>query len=358
MDNQNRDLYGLQILRAIAAIAVIFHHALEMSDGSESGRFSPDWMTTFGAAGVDLFFVISGFIMVYVSFPPDRCSDTPKKFLVKRATRIFPLYWICTAVFAAILAVGLLRNKDVDSYTILNSVFLLPGDKLVDVAWTLSYEIYFYIAFAIALLCGRMFRTSISTILVMIAGILIGRELPDSTFARFISNPLVLEFCFGMVLALMFSAGGKWKVPPVVGALGFLIIMVSPIFVPHPSTNGLPDASRVLVWGLPSALIVSAFLQVRRPQSKAGRGAVLLGDASYALYLTHVFVMIGYGWVIKSTFVGDMSQTLFVPMIVILSVVTGVLAYLLVERPILDLVRKATKRQQERRPLEAVRLPG
>ena len=351
MNRQNRDLYGLQMLRAIAAFAVIVRHTLDMSNGSEAGRFSPDWMTTSGAAGVDLFFVISGFIMVYVSFPPGQPPDSPMRFIVKRATRIFPLYWICSAAIAAICAIGFLKSKHIDLHTILNSILILPGDKLIYVAWTLSFEIYFYIAFSICLNFGKMFITSVSVILLMISGIFFGREIQNSTLADFVSSPLVLEFCFGIVLALLFSASRKWRVPSALGVLGFLIIIVSPIFVPHPDT--LSDASRVIVWGLPATLIAAAFLEAKRPQSKAGRVAVLLGDASYALYLTHVFVMIAYGWVIKSTFVGGMSQVVFAPAIIFLCLIVGVLTHVFVERPALDLVRKVTRRQPARRPLEA-----
>ncbi|MFB9983896.1 acyltransferase family protein [Mesorhizobium kowhaii] len=350
MNRQNRDLSGLQILRAIAAFGVIVRHTLEMSNGSEAGRFSPDWITASGAAGVDLFFVISGFIMVYVSFPPGQAADTPKRFIVKRATRIFPLYWICSAAIVAISAVGFLKNKNIDLYTILNSALILPGDKLVYVAWTLSYELYFYIIFSICLNIGKMFSTSISVILLMIGGIVLGREIQNSTYYDFFSSPLVLEFCFGIALALFFSAGKKWKVPLALGALGFLIIIVSPIFLPHP--DALPG-SRVIVWGLPATLIVAAFLEVKRPQSIAGRATVLLGDASYALYLTHIFVMMAYGWVIKSTFVGGMSQAVFAPVIIFLCLIVGVLTHVFVERPALDLVRRVTRRQSGRRPLEA-----
>ncbi|TIX39021.1 MAG: acyltransferase, partial [Mesorhizobium sp.] len=173
----------------------------------------------------------------------------------------------------------------------------------------------------------------------------------NSTLADFASSPLVLEFCFGIVLALSFSASRKWRVPAALGVLGFLIIIVSPIFVPHP--GALPDATRVIAWGLPATLIVAAFLEVRRPQSKAGRAAVLLGDASYALYLTHVFVMIAYGWLIKSTLVGGMSQVVVAPVIIILCLIVGVLTHLFVERPVLDYVRKVTRRQPARWLLEA-----
>ncbi|WP_165349905.1 MULTISPECIES: acyltransferase [unclassified Mesorhizobium] len=355
MSRRDRELYGLQMLRAIAAFAVIVRHTLEMSYGS-AGRFTPPWIAKSGGAGVDLFFVISGFIMVYVSFPPGRLPDSPKDFMVKRATRIFPLYWICSVAIVAISAVGFLRNRHIESSTILNSVFLLPGDKLVFVAWTLSYEIYFYLIFAICLAIGKMPFTSISAMIVMILGVVFGGRIQNPIFADFVSSPLVLEFCFGIVLAVLFCAGAQWRVPAVVGALGFLAIIVASIVAVSP--EGLSEASRVIFWGLPAALIVAAFLNVDRPRSRLGRAAVLLGDASYALYLTHIFVMLGYGWLIKSTFVGGVSQVPFVPAIISICIIVGVLTHLLMEKPILEFIRKTLKRQRSRGPLEAGNLPS
>ncbi|WP_027056149.1 acyltransferase family protein [Mesorhizobium erdmanii] len=351
MNQKNRDLYGLQSLRAIAALGVILRHTLDMSDGSEVGRFSPAWMSASGGAGVDLFFVISGFIMVYVSFPPGQPSESPKRFLIKRATRIFPLYWICSAVIAGICAAGFLKNKNVDLFTVLNSIFILPGDKLVYVAWTLSYELYFYIVFAVCLNLKRIIPAAISTIFIMLSGMLVGREIQESTFSNFISSPLVMEFCFGIVLALSFSFARQWRVPIIIGVIGFIVIIVAPIFVDHP--DNLSEVFRVVVWGLPATMIVAAFLQIRRPQSKAGRAVVLLGDASYALYLSHIFVMIAYGWVIKSTFVGGMSQVIFAPAVVFVCIIVGVLTHIFVERPTLDFVRKVTRRQRGQPLLEA-----
>lgn len=354
MTKQDRNLHGLQILRAVAALAVVVHHTLEMSNGSAEGRFSPDWLTTCGAAGVDLFFVISGFIMVYVSFPPDRRPDAPGGFLVRRAIRIFPFYWLCTMAFIALLAAGFLRNKHVDPYTVMNSALLLPGDKLLDVAWTLSYEIYFYLAFALCLLLGRMRLTALATMALMGAGIVAGRAMPDSALARFMASPIVLEFCFGVILALLFLSMRNWRIPASLAATGFAVMAFAPLFVAHTSTAGLPDMARVLVWGIPATLVVAVFLQHGRPRSTAGRTAVLLGDASYAIYLTHVFVMIGYGWMIKWTFVGHSSQMVFVLPIILLCAIIGVLSHLYVEKPVLGLVRRATRfpplRQPDRRP--------
>ncbi|WP_292422188.1 acyltransferase [Mesorhizobium sp.] len=355
MGRQNRELYGLQMLRAIAALAVVVRHTLDMSEGSEAGRFGPYWVATSGGAGVDLFFVISGFIMVYVSFPFGRLPDSPKDFIIKRATRIFPLYWICSAAIFAVSAVGFLHNKHIDSYTLLNSVLLLPGDKLVFVAWTLSYEIYFYVIFSICLALGRMGPTSIAAILLMIVGIAFGGRIQDPTFANFVSSPLILEFCFGIVLALLFCAGGKWKVPQALSVIGFAAIIAASIFTMQ--HDAAPDATRVIMWGIPATLIVAAFLNVERPRSKLGRAAVLLGDASYALYLTHIFVMVAYGWLIKSTFVGGVSQVPFVLAVICICIIVGVLTHLLLEKPILDFIRKAIKRQRNRRPVEVGSLP-
>ncbi|MBB6408680.1 acyltransferase family protein [Mesorhizobium sangaii] len=354
MDQQDRELYGLQILRAIAASGVVIRHTLDMSDGSEAGRFSPAWMTTFGAAGVDLFFVISGFIMVYVSFPPGRAAETPGRFMIKRARRIFPLYWICSAGILAISLVGFLKHKNIGEFSIFNSIFLLPGDKLIFVAWTLSYEMYFYVAFAICLIFGKLIQTSISTVLLMICGIVLGRWIQDSSFSEFISSPIVLEFCFGIAIALLFISRSKWEYPPALGALGFFLIIISPVFVSHPGDTAI---LRVIAWGLPATLIVGAFLKTKRPRSKAGRGVILLGDASYAIYLTHIFVMLGYGWLIKATFVGGVSQISFAPMIICLCLIVGVLTHLFVEKPILELLRKVTILQRRPPPLEAGSLP-
>ena len=212
------------------------------------------------------------------------------------------------------------------------------------VAWTLSYEVYFYVVFSICLALGKMGPTSIAAILLMIVGIAFGGQIQDPRFANFVSSPLILEFCFGIILALLFGAGRKWKVPQALGIIGFMVIIAASVFtMPH---DAAPNATRVIMWGIPATLIAAAFRDVERPRSRLGRAAVFLGDASYALYLTHIFVMLAYGWLIKSTFVGGVSQVPVVPTIICVCIIVGVLTHLLLERPILDFIRKAIKRQR------------
>jgi exopolysaccharide production protein ExoZ len=149
---RTHSLEGIQVLRAIAALMVVLHHSLEESLAAGAPFKSPDWLTTFGAAGVDIFFVISGFIMFYVSFPTDQAAASPVSFLVKRITRIYPLYWFCMALTLGLWSIGLFRSLQLDADVLVRSFFLFPSEHVINIAvWTLNYEMYFYLVFAATL---------------------------------------------------------------------------------------------------------------------------------------------------------------------------------------------------------------
>jgi exopolysaccharide production protein ExoZ len=138
------ELVGIQILRGIAASLVVLHHTLEESGASTAPPTSPDWLTTFGASGVDIFFVISGFIMLHTSYPRGRPPVQPIDFVVKRVSRIYPFYWFCVFVALALWSVGFFRKLDPTFWSINRALLLLPADKpVISVSWTLVYEIYF-----------------------------------------------------------------------------------------------------------------------------------------------------------------------------------------------------------------------
>ncbi|GGC68226.1 acyltransferase [Chelatococcus reniformis] len=331
------------MLRAVAALAVVVHHSFEMSKGAQGPHVVPHWLTLCGAAGVDIFFVISGFIMTYVSFSAGRRPERPVRFLARRVMRIYPLYWICSTLVLLIVGAGFLRNQDFDFMTAINSYTLLPGPKLLLMAWTLSYEMYFYIIFAACLLLANLYTSLLTAISVIVAGIVLGVALPPSTFSEFIGNPIVLEFCYGMVLAL-FALRARLRVPTAFSIPGFALLAVAPTFVPDPTADGL---TRAVVWGLPATLIVAAFLPIGPPRSALSRTAVSWGDASYSLYLTHAFVMIAYGWLIKWTFIGQLPQVAVIPAVVAASLAVGVASHVILERPLLKLGRRLTGRQSE-----------
>jgi exopolysaccharide production protein ExoZ len=332
----SRELFGIQILRGVAALCVVFHHTLEESYSAAC----PDWLTTAGAAGVDIFFVISGFIMLYVSFPTGREALKPGDFLLRRTTRIYPLYWICCAGVIALYGVGLFASKTISKIIVFKSMLLVPTpDTLIGVSWTLSYEIYFYLIFAATL----MFRSRSISVLISISAIITvlitSRLFLFGNLGKFLANPISLEFCFGLMLALLWQSKIRTAAAVGIGLLGFIVIATAPLYVFHSNTNGLPDFARIIVWGLPAAFILGAFLSVGPPKGVGSRFAGLIGDASYAIYLTHFFVMTAYAKILKTTVLGSQSQVQFIPIVIGACVALGIAVHLVVERPILRLIR-------------------
>jgi peptidoglycan/LPS O-acetylase OafA/YrhL len=344
----NTELQGIQMLRAVAALAVVAHHALEHSNGAV-GRFSPDWLTTSGASGVDIFFIISGFIMLFVSFRNGRTPPKAGDFLFRRATRIYPLYWICCLGMLLISAAGFLASHHYSGPLIASSLLLLPGGKLIGVAWTLVYEVYFYLLFAATLRFASSWISLVATTAAIAVIYFLSALLPAGEIAKFFTNPVPMEFCMGLGLAYVFSARERkrqgWPVGLPLALIGFVLLAIAPIFVEHQTTAELPSLPRVVAWGIPSALIVAGFLNIAAPRGAFGRFWILLGDASYALYLTHVFVMIGYGRLIKIPAFSHLPQLPIVPIIVLISIAIGIAAHLFAEKPLLKLIRQFTHRQ-------------
>lgn len=326
------------MLRGFAALSVVIHHVFAVSNGS-IGRFSPDWLTTVGAAGVDVFFVISGFIMYYTSFTGPRSSPSAVTFLKRRVLRIYPIYWICLGVIVLVYSAGFMKSHSMSLTQIIRSVLLWPGDPLLGVSWTLSYEMLFYLAFALSLLSASSFVRRAGAVFAIIAGVIVGSLLKWDFFG----NPVAIEFCLGMVVAANCDRIKSSNWISILGLLATGALFVASMFIPHKSTSGLDGWSRLLFWGLPSALILIAFLRVPAPSNYVSRAAVFLGDASYSLYLTHIFVTIGYGWLLKKTGLGVVSQELPALLIIMLAVLVGVATYLAVERPLNTLVRRHIK---------------
>jgi len=349
-------LPGIQILRGIAAVLVVFHHALEESLGAASSWKSPDWLTTFGASGVDIFFVISGFIMIWVSFPRGGPAETPGRFLVKRICRIYPFYWACLAFLLLLASVGFYKNLDRSASTLLKSVLLLPNSHfLIGVAWTLVFEMYFYMLFTLTLFWRSAIVSAAVTTALIMTMMLIGGTISDPELRDYLANPLVLEFCFGMALALSMrrmSLPTRWSWTLCIA--GFAGLLAAPVFVPHASTNGLPPFPRLFVWGLPALLIVASSLSpTLKRAGTLSRLGVLTGDASYAIYLTHPFVMITYAWLLKNVpFLSAVSQQPIIPLVIAVSVGLGFVAHLYAEKPLIALARTllATPPSPARRP--------
>ncbi len=333
---QASEIVGIQYLRGIAALAVVVHHVLEEIRVSATGRLVPEWIVVGGASGVDIFFVISGFIMLYVSFPPDRPAARPLKFLARRATRIYPFYWVCCLLVIALGAIGFFSSKDFSPGTVAYAFALLPFSSLLVVSWTLSYELFFYLVFAIGLL-SRSPMWSAAAATVMLIG-LFGISLmviPPGTALRFLADPIVFEFVLGLFVGLAYLRFRERMVMPLwVGMIGLAVMMISPALVDLNHTGGLDGWSRFLCWGLPSVLVIMAALRYEKPSGAAGRMGEFVGDASYAIYLTHPFALVAYAWSLER-FLSSVPIALSAVMVVLCALAGGMLAHVLVEKPML-----------------------
>ncbi|MFC7536568.1 acyltransferase family protein [Sphingomonas sp. GCM10030256] len=263
-------LRSIQVLRAVAAIGVVILHT------STVHGIVPD-ASAIGAAGVDLFFVISGVIMVTVG-----AHATPLGFLSRRAFRIYPMWLV--AALPCLLAGNSSAAQVAATITLwpVYDTYVLPA---LDLGWTLSFEMLFYIAFAFSLRFGA------AVPLVAYAVAFLAGQIAPGPLLDFIGNPMILEFLAGVLIARL----------PRSTLLAISVIPVA-VLLASSAPSGLyagdvaRDANRaifrVLWWGLPAALIVySAITFERLFKASIWTAAVLLGNASYAIYLFHPYVL-------------------------------------------------------------------
>ncbi len=287
--NLRPDFTSLQLSRAFACLAVVSYHAAEMWRTRLSLGSMVVWPVA--AAGVDVFFVISGFVMMLSASRLARTPHPGRVFLWARLRRIVPLYWLCSLCkIAGLVLAGSFARLGL-WYCLASLLFLPVHDAaglfkpVLPVGWTLSFEMLFYALFAAALGVGRSPALYVPPVLVACT------LLPLSE----LSNPIVLEFTYGIALALLWQRGwfaAVWAGLPLLAAsaAGFMLL---PLVLPE---------MRWLGWGLPAAGMVAGMLCLEPILSKhMPRFLIALGDASYAIYLTHGFVLAALAWALRGT---------------------------------------------------------
>jgi len=303
-------LASVQVLRGLAALTVALGHAQQAAlqaahdGGADFSRLNVlPW-----GAGVDLFFVISGFIMVYASERLFGQDGAAREFLTRRLIRIAPLYWGVLLVYVALH--GLLGAAEhagnITPMSLAASFAFLPYDTFRDgvpqpvysLGWTLNYEMFFYVVFAAFLARSRVGAVARVT-MVLVALVALGAMLsPQAAPLKTWTQPIVLEFVLGMGIALTMRAGvtiPSWA-RAALAALALAVLFLDPMGSSLQGEKWITpnDFARVASWGLPAAAIMAAATlggAAWRPAGRLAALAVLLGDASYALYLTHPFVV-------------------------------------------------------------------
>jgi exopolysaccharide production protein ExoZ len=274
---------SLQVLRAVAAAAVMFFHGTRMIEKSHGYMFLGGFFEP-GFAGVDLFFVISGFIIYHTTAGTGMSRG---EFLRRRLIRIYPIYWLVTAILLAYLLLKPSATMELTPLSVLANFLLLPTSPyILEVAWTLVIEIAFYALFAITyFIHPRVFFVALpvwgiaSVILGPVTGI--AHDSPILEIWMFSGS---LEVLYGVLVALAFRRGlTKGALPALVLGLGLGALSWADIAWWGPIPMG-----RELQFGVPAALILYAAVNLR---ARFPAWLILVGDASYVLYLIHATVL-------------------------------------------------------------------
>ena len=335
-----RGFDGIQGLRALAAAAVAFLHIADESGalGGTPGQSPYRWIDAMPLeAGVDLFFVISGFVMVWASWDAFGQLRSVAPFVWRRLLRIVPLYWLPSAatVAVALAAPGSVSDGLRDGWGYVAASFaFLPWRRMdgfvqpvLRLGWTLEYEMLFYALVACALPLPRRFALPVlvaALAALVVAGQAIGFR---AVTLAFWTDPIVAEFALGVAVAVVARRG--WRA----GWVGPVLLLASVALATQ-----APDGARAIVRGVPAALLVFCALS----WNTLPGWLVLLGDASYALYLVHPFPMRAIRVVMARLHLASVPLYLVLTMAACLVIAVGL--HLLVEQPILRRGRRAFTR--------------
>jgi peptidoglycan/LPS O-acetylase OafA/YrhL len=342
---------SVQYLRGIAAIAVVYFH---------TKVYLPDFAwpvgRQFGYGGVDLFFAISGFIMMVTTTAK---SETPLSFYVKRIIRVVPMYWGATlATLLLFLAVpsAFLKQSATADHVILSMLFIphaSPSESgaapFFKIGWTLNFEMFFYLVFGLALLFATAWQRLVAITLFFVALVLFGIAVePTNAALGYYTSPFVLEFLMGAIVGYLTMRGVIARIPDKQALVGACLALACVLLLGGGQGDGL---LRTLIFGVPAALLVVFAVSTEQHGTLVSSSLLRrLGDASYAIYLGHPFVLTGVkigaralGYPVQDPLAGALG----IVAAVAAAVCFGLLVYAVIERPMLRSLRGLTRRRPE-----------
>lgn len=342
----HKKLNLLQVYRGIAALLVVLFHINQMSV-ERLGQVTFFNLFEAGWSGVDYFFVLSGFIMVYVHRSAIGQKNQLKSFLVKRAVRIYPIYWIITLIVLCFFLVipGFANNNDLNFGRILVSLLLLPqNDKpILDVGWTLVYEIYFYFLFSIAIwlkpkqsapiLSAWLFVTVLHFLKIVQFG-------PDAFLLNQVFGNMNLEFVLGCLAGYITIKYGnklsnyRWILFGIAN-LGWVVLTVL-------LAAKVVEVDRITTYAILAALLIVASTAIDLKESpRIPYFFILMGDASYSIFLIHSPLISAATKVLQKGNLARYFDSFFAPaLLAVMAVVAGCLFYAFVEKPLTVYLRK------------------
>lgn len=344
-------ILSIQVLRAVAATMVAFSHVwlAVIRDNPDASLYGPLGLHAMGGMGVDIFFCISGFLMVLTLKKGLDHAPLAATFFRSRIKRIYPIYmfWLTVMLLGAIAGELLDFNfrKDivasVQAYQVVANFLLapaLPGDgdyyTYFPQGWTLVYEMYFYVVFTLCLLVGGR-RWIIPSLALSLGGLFLlvhfclgqGERHNWVSLRYMVGDPLVLNLLFGAVLGAAFlrwpfSVSGQLGRGTALAAIASLLLLS--LFV-------LDDLPRLWGHGVPALGILALVAAYRMRSGRVTQALVYLGEASYSIYLVHIFMTFVAA---KLAGLSPLPADLDGVILSVIAVAMGCVSYSLVERPL------------------------
>jgi exopolysaccharide production protein ExoZ len=345
-----RDILSVVYLRAICAVFIVLFHAAGRDDITGSGNSKIEQVFSLGASRVDIFFVISGFVLFIAT--ASRGGEAPGAFLIRRIMRIAPLYWLFTLVlaFAALGWPKLFPNLNPTAQDIALSLFFIPHfsaskpDKIWPIlvqGWALTYEVIFYLVFAVALFARRANWLPIIAMLfvgAVLTGLLVQ---PTSAVGITVTDPVLLEFLGGAAFGQLWLKG--WRLSRLASWTLFGLALTGLVLGTWAAQIWVPWRAAFL--GVPALMIVMGcvMLDADRPWRKRP-WLQEIGQASYSIYLIHGIVISVVAKAFQLTKLADgsvASGLLFVAICGGAATLAGIASWRMIEKPLADWVKAA-----------------
>jgi peptidoglycan/LPS O-acetylase OafA/YrhL len=344
-------IINIQGLRGVAVLLVAFSHLFRIEEkyGGQNSII-PDFIL-FGVSGVDIFFVISGFVIVSITRGNFEKPMEALRFIYHRGVRIYPVYWFYSVLVLIVFLVRptWINNAQDNRIDIVSSFLLIPQKllPLVNVGWSLVHELYFYGIFFLLML---LIREKFLPLALAIWGfIVISSQFfvkPNDVYLRLALHPLTLEFIGGCFVAIVYYQGifkhDRDTLLKVL-AISFMLLIVG-----HEVAQFVGEFYssvwwwRVLTYGVPSVSIVYCLVQLETFGYFLPNWLIVLGDASYSIYLSHVLILSALGRVWHEfSSISVVDNLIAIPILIILMLYLGLLSYNLIERPLMKFFRKA-----------------
>jgi exopolysaccharide production protein ExoZ len=345
------NLTSIQSLRGLAALVVACAHLHSVELKFDPNPLLGNWAVV-GVGGVDLFFVISGFVMVWVTRASQGIASDVPRFWFARVLRIYPLWWL---VLSVIVGLWLMKPEWVYSSNtgtpdILRSYLLFPASNppLHAVGWTLIHEMWFYVVFGFILMApARWLPALLAAWATFVVGAALALPKPADPVLNLIRHPLTLEFIAGAAIGLFATQRTLPFGRPILILGCFWLLSAALSIRENPPAAFVDEWTRIGLCGIPFAMILWGWVGLEQDGGDSPRWSQALGNWSYALYLIHVPVFALVGRVAKPlSRPGPIDNIALLAVALAVAIFAAFVLHVMFEKPIQRLSHKWLKRSK------------